>query len=73
MTGVWLAKLKIARLAATYAASHQYDRAVTTGKKALSIAEAAGDDASANRIRYFLEFYSQGKPYRQDQKTEEKT
>ena len=55
----------LSTLAAAYAANGQYNRAVATAEKALSIAKASGADNLAERIRYYLAHYRQRKPYRQ--------
>lgn len=51
-------------LAAAYAANGQVLEAVATAEKGLRLAEEAGDRAWADRIRYRLGLYRQGRtPY----------
>lgn len=52
-------------LAAAYAASEQFDRAVTTAQRAIASASARGAVGVAAAIRNRLENYRQGKPYRE--------
>ena len=56
----------LSTLAGAYASAGQYERAVATAEKAVSIAEAAGAEKLADRIRY----YRQGKPYRERPKSD---
>ena len=53
-------------LAAAWAASGHFDRAVATAKKALWVASKTNEKELAGRIRERLELYKQGKPYRED-------
>ena len=52
-------------LAASYASAGQFDRAVETARRGLSLPSAAEADPLAREIRSRLELYQQGKPYRQ--------
>jgi len=49
-------------LAAVYAASGQFDRAITTAQKAIELANSAGNNELSNRLGKQLELYKQGKP-----------
>jgi tetratricopeptide (TPR) repeat protein len=49
-------------LAAAYAASGQFDRAITTVQKAIELADSAGNNELSNRLGKQLELYKQGKP-----------
>jgi tetratricopeptide (TPR) repeat protein len=52
-------------LAAAYAATGQFDRAVTTAGSAMALASAAGQSARASSIGRRQMFYRQHKPYRE--------
>jgi len=49
-------------LAAVYAASGQFDRAITTVQKAIELADSAGNKELSSRLAKQLELYKQGKP-----------
>jgi spermidine synthase len=49
-------------LAAVYAASGQFDRAITTVQKAIELADSAGNNELSSRLGKQLELYKQGKP-----------
>jgi tetratricopeptide (TPR) repeat protein len=51
-------------LATAYSAVGQFDRAVTTARKAVALASAVQNHELANAIRQRLKLYKQGKPYR---------
>jgi hypothetical protein len=51
-------------LAAAYAETGQFDRAVETARKAVDLARAAGQGAAAQDIEKRLELYQAGKAYR---------
>jgi tetratricopeptide (TPR) repeat protein len=50
-------------LAASYAAAGQFDRAVETAQRALTLASASRNDTLAGQIRKRLELFKQAKPY----------
>ena len=51
-------------LAIAYAATEQFDRAVSVAKEALELATSAAADAQVKSIRAHLELFKQNKPYR---------
>jgi hypothetical protein len=53
-------------LAAAWAANGHFDEAVATAKKALWLTSKTNEKELAGRIIEQLEFYKQGKPYRED-------
>ena len=53
-------------LAAAWAANDHFEEAVSTAKKALWVASQTNEKELASRIAKQLEFYKQGKPYRED-------
>jgi tetratricopeptide (TPR) repeat protein len=50
-------------LAAAYAASERFYKAMETAEKAVELASAAGDKELATEIRSQIQFYQKGKPY----------
>jgi tetratricopeptide (TPR) repeat protein len=52
-------------LAAAYANTGQFDRAVETAQKAVDLATAARDDNAADQIKNHLELYKQSQPCRE--------
>ena len=53
-------------LAAAYASTGQFNRAVATAQEALRLASATGRQKITSRIRKRLELYRHGRPYRED-------
>lgn len=52
-------------LAVAYAAAGQFNNAIATAEKALTVAKAAGQNSIIQEIRNRLELYKAGKPYRE--------
>ena len=51
-------------LAAALAETNQFDQAIKTIKKAITIARSRGDDLTVTKLRQKLEYYKSGKPFR---------
>ncbi len=58
-------------LAAAYASSGQFDRAIATAQEALALAEASQADRLAGIIRQRLELYEQGTPFVKPEPTQD--
>jgi arylsulfatase A-like enzyme/tetratricopeptide (TPR) repeat protein len=52
-------------LAAAYAASGEFDQAVSSARNAISLAQTQNDAAAVRRIEAQLRFYESGRPYRE--------
>ena len=51
-------------LAAALAETNQFDQAIKTIKKAITIARSRGNDLTVTKLRQKLEYYKSGKPFR---------